>query len=121
MIKFLTFVLVFVSGTISPLMAGDFDGKYTIKITSNDPNPICAGFLVSEDIQVSNGKITGSIQHVDSGSLDVSGSIRADGSAADVEANSSAAFVTIRGSLKTLKGTWSESRSECEGTWSASR
>ncbi|NKB20522.1 MAG: hypothetical protein GKS01_08485 [Alphaproteobacteria bacterium] len=119
--KFITLLFIFVFAPVLSSMAADYDGKYSLKISSDDPNPICGGFLVSDDIHIKNGKISGSIQHADAGTLEVSGNVGSDGLIADVEANSSAAFVTINGSLKSLKGTWSESRSDCEGTWSASR
>lgn len=102
MIKFLATLVVLTLEALSPSMAGDFNGQYTFKIASEDSNPICGGFLVSNDIPVRYGKISDSIQHANAGTLNVSGNVKPDGSVADVEANSSAVFVSIEGSLKTL-------------------
>jgi hypothetical protein len=118
MIKLLSFIFFLLLGSISPLIAGGFDGKYTLRMPSVDSSPECSGFILSDVFFVKNNEITGSIYHSEVGDVELQASVNSNGDVVDGEFTNATVEGTFEGSLKTLNGVWSASGFGCDGTWS---
>ena len=115
-----------VSGTLAQSSNDRFDGKWRLSLTysraaSSDPR--CSGHLLPDPMTISNGKLSGVLNHNRRGTCFMRGAVKANGELEDAACDSARAFF-LEGRIdqNAGKGTWLEPETDtCDGLWTATK
>ncbi len=123
-LTFLAFYLGIFAGS-AQAADGNFDGKWRVsieysQISSSDPK--CRGFLQPDPMIITNGKISGIINHTIHGACFLKGSVTADGALKNAKCESGTTYA-MKGQMGSdvANGTWADDEAQCDGTWKAKK
>jgi hypothetical protein len=103
-----------------------FDGKWRLDLTysraaSSDRR--CSGHLLADPMTISNGKLSGLLNHSTRGTCFMRGAVDSNGVLKDAECHSARAF-TLAGRIDGNAGTgtwWDSDTDTCDGRWTAKK
>ena len=109
-----------------PVADNRFDGKWRLSLTyskASSSDSRCSGHLLRDPMTISNGKLSGVLNHSGRGTCFMSGAVKPNGALENAECDSSRAFIlTGRLGGGAGNGTWRDVETNtCDGLWTAKK